>query len=238
MKVRRAALASGAASFLLSLDFCFAQVSSADTDNAAPFGPPVDDERVYVHGLLDQFEYRVGKGEDLLRWQGQGWVGTDRDRLWLKSEGFLAPGGKARDAMHEALYDRPFSTYFDIQAGLRYDADSDPSRAWAALGIQGVAPQWFNVEATVYVSDAGHLAARCRTSYDLLLTQHLILQPELEFNAYSKADPPRGVDAGFSEFEAAMRLRYEIARKFAPYMGVNYQTDRQWGFVVGIRSWF
>jgi copper resistance protein B len=202
--------------------------------------------------LLDQFEYRVGGGQNLARWEGEGWIGTDRDRLWLKSEGFLAPGGKASDGTHEALYDRPFSTYLDLQAGLRYDVDSEPSRAWAALGIQGLAPQWFNVEATAYISDTGHLAARGRTSYDLLVTQRLILEPEFEFNVCSKADPPRGVGAGLSELEAGIRLRYEFWRKFAPYIGVNYRdvlgptanyarqrgaTSINWTFVVGLRSW-
>jgi len=252
MKRRFAAVAL-ATSFCLTTGSCWPQTPGADAESPAPFGPPVEDARVYVHGLFDQLEDRIGNGDNVLRWEGQAWAGTDQNRLWLKSEGLLGHGSKVSDGLHEALYDRPFSTFFDVQAGLRYDVDSDPSRAWAALGLQGLAPQWFNVEATVYASDGGHLAARFRTSYELLFTQRLILEPEIEFNAYSKADPSRGVGAGLSELEGGFRLRYEVSRKFAPYIGLNDRTvfgstagyARQRGettndlsFVAGLRSWF
>ncbi len=240
------------ASLLVAARIAHAQTPGADANVAAPFGPPVEDRRLYVHGLLDQFEGRIG-GENSFRWDGQAWVGSDTNRVWLKSEGTVASSGKVADGIHEALYDRPVTTYFDIQAGIRYDIDSSPSRGWAAIGVQGLAPQWFDVEATAYASDSGHLAARLKTSYDLLLTQRLILQPEVELNFYSKSDPGRGTGSGLSDLDAGLRLRYEFTRKFAPYIGVVFE-DKFGGtatfarqdnestndvrFVVGIRSWF
>ena len=229
-----------------------AQVHPAEPSAAAPFGSPVEDQQIYVHGLLDQFEGRIG-GDHSFRYEGQAWAGTDRNRLWFKSEGEVAGNGKFGDGVHEALYARHITTYFDLQGGIRYDIDSGPSRGWAAFGIQGLAPQWFDVEATAYVSDSGHLAARLRTFYDLLLTQRLILEPEIELNFYSKSDPGRAIGPGLSDLDTGLRLRYEFTRKFAPYIGIAYQNKfggtaafaRREGestndvrFVFGIRSWF
>jgi len=136
---------------------------------------------------------------------------------------------------------------------LRSDIDSRPTRNWGALGIQGLAPYFFDLEVTGFVSGEGHLAGKLEASYDLLLTQRLILQPQVEFNIYSKADPARLVGAGFSDIDNGLRLRYEFDRKFAPYIGVVYEGKfgqaaifaRQFGessgdvrFVFGIRTWF
>lgn len=215
---------------------------------------PVMDRSIFVHALLDQFEGRAGgRGTPDFRWSGQGWVGTDYDKFWIKSEGFVRNNGRIEDGRHEFLYDRAISTYFDLQGGLRSDIDSRPTRNWAAFGLQGLAPLFFNLEATGYVSDQGHLAARVEASYDLLLTQQLILQPQVELNLYSKADPARLVGAGLSDIDTGLRLRYEVSRKFAPYIGVAYEGKfgqtagfaRRAGegtggvrFVFGIRSWF
>lgn len=227
-----------------------AQTPDADPNSSEPFGPPVDDEHVWAHAILDQFEGRLG-GENSLRWEGEAWTGTDTHRLWLKSEGELQRG-KLADVQHEILYDHPISTYFDLQAGLRYDLDSLPGRGWAALGVEGLAPDFFHVSATAYASDTGHYAAKLIGSYDLLITQRLILQPEMELNLYTKTDPRRLVGSGFSDLDTGLRLRYEISRKFAPYIGIA--DEKQFGrtgtltalagkktdalrFVVGLRSW-
>ena len=136
---------------------------------------------------------------------------------------------------------------------MRSDLDSRRTRNWAALGIQGLAPLFFNIEGTGYLSDQGHLAARFEASYDLLLTNRLILQPEFEINVYSKSDPARLIGAGISDIDSGLRLRYEIDRKFAPYVSVAYEEKfgqtasfaRRAGestngvrFVFGVRSWF
>lgn len=214
--------------------------------------PPVMDNRIFGHILLDQFEGRTDGRNVNLKWDGQAWLGTDYDKLWFKSEGTLQHDGKVDDGRTELLYDRAVTTYFDLQGGIRSDIDSRPTRNWAAFGVQGLAPLFFDVEATVYISGQGHLAARFQASYDLLITQQLILQPEAEINLYSKADASRLIGPGLSDIDTGLRLRYEFSRKFAPYIGIAYggkfgQTGefaRRNGdstsdvrFVFGIRSW-
>ena len=184
---------------------------------------PVYDQEIFAHGMFSQLEGRWNGSNTQFRWEGQGWVGTDLDKLWIKSEGTLLSNGTLDDGQHQFLYSRAVTTYFDLQAGLRSDIDSRPTRNWGALGIQGLAPYFFDLELTGYASDEGHLAAKLEASYDLLLTQRLILQPQIEVNLYSKADPSRMVGAGFSDIDTGLRLRYEIDRKFAPYLGVVYE---------------
>ena len=228
-----------------------AQTPGADPNSPAPFGSPVDDEHVWLHMILDQFEGRLG-AQNALRWDGEAWTGTDENRLWLKSEGELEDG-KVSDGEHELLYDKPISSYFDLQAGLRYDIDDRPSRGWGALGIEGLSQYFFHVAATAYGSDTGHFAAKLFGSYDLLLTQQLILQPEAELHLYTKSDPKRLIGSGVSDLDTGLRLRYEISRKFAPYVGVSYekrfaQTGRLAAaagektdalrLAVGVRTWF
>jgi copper resistance protein B len=199
-----------------------AEMGSSGPTVAAPFGAPVDDEYVFYHAVLDQFEGRFGRGNSF-RWEGEAWAGTDTDRVRLKSEGEAA-NGNVEDGQQELLYARPISTYFDLQGGMRYDLDSRPGRGWAAFGIEGLAPLFFHVSGTGYVSDRGYFAAKLEGSYDLLLTQTLILQPRVEMNFYSKADPSRFVGSGLSDLDAGLRLRYEVSRKFAPYIGVVYEN--------------
>lgn len=221
---------------------------------AAPYGNPIADNRVYVHGIFNQLEGRLGNGSSL-RWDGQAWAGTDYDRLWLKSEGRYNVNrkGTMTDGDHELLYDRPVSTYFDVQAGVRIDLDSLPTRTWVALGVQGLAIEFWDLEATLYASDNGHYALKTNASYDLLLTQRLILQPQFETNWYTKTDPRRRIGSGLSDIDMGLRLRYEFSRKLAPYVGVAYQRSfsgtasyaREDGghvndvrFLAGLRVWF
>jgi copper resistance protein B len=198
------------------------------SDQPAPagtsdIGQPVMDRMIFVHGILDQFEGRTDGRTPDLRWSGEGWIGTDYDKFWVKTEGFRRSNGTVDDGQHEFLYDRAITTYFDVQAGLRSDLDSRRTRNWAALGFEGLAPLFFHVQGTGYVSDSGHFAARFEGSYDLLLTNTLILQPEFEINLYSKSDPARLVGAGISDIDTGVRLRYEFDRKFAPYIGIAYE---------------
>src|SRR5689334_18625300 len=214
--------------------------------------PPVMDQGIYAHAIFNQLEGRWNGSNPEFRWEGQGWAGTDYDKLWIKSEGTLSKGA-IDDGQDQFLYSRAITTYFDLQGGLRSDIDSRPTRNWAAFGIQGLAPYFFDLEVTGFVSGEGHLAAKLEASYDVLLTQRLILQPQIELNVYSKADPARLVGAGFSDIDTGLRLRYEFSRKFAPYIGVVYQGKfgqtanfaRQAGestgdvrFAFGVRVWF
>jgi copper resistance protein B len=213
---------------------------------------PVMDQPILAHVIFSQLEGRFNGANTEFRWEGQGWVGTDYDKLWIKSEGTLSKGA-LDDGQQQFLYGRAITTYFDLQGGLRSDIDSRPTRNWAAFGIQGLAPYFFDLEVTGFVSGQGHLAAKLEASYDLLLTQRLILQPQVEFNIYSKGDPARLVGAGFSDIDTGLRLRYEFSRKFAPYIGVVYEGKfgqtanfaRRAGestgdvrFALGVRVWF
>jgi len=219
--VSRIVVASALAVLSIWSLLAYAQNAREDPNAAAPFGTPVDDERVYTHAQFDEFEGRFGDGNSSFRWDGEAWIGTDANRLWLKSEGF-ANAGITEDGQHELLYARPISTYFDLQAGARYDLDSAAGRGWAALGVEGLAPQFFKVSFTAYVSDAGHVAAKFTGSYEVMLTQRLILEPLVELDCYSEPDPGRQIGAGLSELDTGLRLRYEVVRKFAPYFGVSF----------------
>ncbi len=214
---------------------------------------PVMDEAIFTHVLLDQAEDRWNGRNHEFRYDGQAWSGTDRDKLWIKSEGTVLNTGRFTDAQHEFLYDRAITSYFDLQGGVRVDLDSGVQRTWGAFGVQGLSLYFFDLEATAYVSDRGRFAARFLGSYDLLLTQRLILQPEVELNLYSKSDPGRGSGSGFSDIDTGLRLRYEITRKFAPYIGVAYagrffqsanlaqregQPPNDLRFAFGARIWF
>jgi copper resistance protein B len=228
-----------------------AQMAMGGPSAAAPFGAPVDDEHIFYHLLFDQLEGRFGR-DGSFRWEGEGWAGTDMNRVVLKTEGTVTKG-VVEEGDQELLYARPVSTYFNVQGGVRYDLDSAPGRGWAAFGIEGLAPLFFHVSATGYVSDRGHLAGKLEGNYDLLLTQTLILQPQLEMNFYSKDDPARMIGSGLSDLDAGLRLRYEITRKLAPYIGVTYENKRgdtarfarsagepvsDLRFSAGVRVWF
>ena len=237
-------------------------VPSSEPTSTYPKEEPssMGENAIFWHVLFNQLEGRSNGPDNELRWDGQAWVGTDWNKLWFKSEAFFnkhgnTGHGKLEDGIHEVLYDRPipFLRYFDWQTGFRYDGDSAPPRYWGALGIQGLAPEFFDVEATLYLRNGGHFAARLVGSYDILLTNRLIAEPEIEMNFYSKGDPGRAIGRGLSELDTGLRLRYEISRKFAPYLGFAYTQQcggtaglvRREGDIVydprlvfGIRTWY
>jgi copper resistance protein B len=188
--------------------------------NASDFGSPMMEHQIFAHAMLNQFEGRTDGPDNEFRWDGEGWMGTDTNRVWVKSEGF-GGNGTVSDGDHEVLYDRPIPRmrYFDAQVGVRADLDSGPARAWAAIGIEGLAPYFLQFEPTLYIRNDGRIAGRINGSYDLLLTQRWIVQPQVELNFYSKDDAARRIGSGLSEIDTGVRVRYEISRKFAPYAG-------------------
>lgn len=249
--MKRIAPSLGACAGLLLAALPARAEMSMQPSAAAPFGAPVDDEHVFYHLLFDQLEGRFGKQAGF-RWEGEGWAGTDVNRIVLKTQGEVAKG-KIGDGDQELLYARPISTYFNLQGGLRYDLDSGPGRGWAAFGVEGLAPQFFHVSATGYIGDQGRFAARLEGNYDLLLTQSLVLQPQIEMNLYSQNDLGRKIGTGLADLDTSLRLRYEITRKFAPYIGVAYEnkfggaanqvraTGEQTSvlrFSIGLRTWY
>jgi len=165
---------------------------------------------------LEAFRDAQGNGQ---QWEIEGGYGNNRDRLWMRSEGERSDG-RLQEANVELLWQHAVAAFWDTQLGLRTDLGDGPDRHWAAFGIQGLAPYWFELEATGYVGATGRTAARLRAKYELLFTQRLVLQPELELNAYGKADPARGTGSGLSDASLGLRLRYEIRREVAPYVGL------------------
>ncbi|TAK99125.1 MAG: copper resistance protein B [Rhodospirillaceae bacterium] len=249
----RAVLIGAAVGLTFSSLAARAQMIHGGPGPSASMGEMGEDQQVWVHGILDQFEARVASGNTSLRWQGEAWLGNDDYRIRLKSEGERTTSGVVTDGQQEIYYARPVSPFFDIQIGARYDLDSLRGRGWGAFGIEGLAPYFIHVAATAYVGGGGHAAAKFEGYYDLLITQRLILQPQVELNLYTNNDPARRIGAGFSDMDAGLRLRYEISRKFAPYVGMSYthkfgQTGRyavaagedrgSLRFTTGIRVWF
>jgi len=225
--------------------------SDPNIDQRAPFGMAMHDDRPFFHILMEQMEYRDGQEAGIFQWEGLAWYGNDTHRLWLKSEGEISDG-TFEQGQQEILYGRPITQYFDLQAGFRYDLDDNPGQAWIAFGVQGLAPNFFHVSATGYASDRGHFAANAEVSFDLLLSQRLILQPKAEIDIFTRNNTARSIGSGLSAFEGGLRLRYEITRKFAPYIGLAYERSfgntRQFAisngedpetlqFVVGLRAW-
>jgi copper resistance protein B len=202
--------------------------------------------------MLERLEARVGKGEDAYLWDAQGWTGGDIDKLWIKTEGEGAFGSAVEDAEVQALWSHAIGPWFDLQAGVRYDIEPD-SRGHAVLGVQGLAPYMFELDAAAFLSDRGDLTARVEGEYDQRITQRLILQPRAEISLAAQDIPEIGVGSGVSSVEVGLRLRYEIRREFAPYVGVGYSAKlgqtadfaREDGedsdvlaALIGLRAWF
>lgn len=229
-------------------------ITDADRAAARPPGGHMQhlDNKIHGYSLLNRLEgwdADPGKG---LTWEGQGWIGTDLDRLWWRSEGERIDG-HTESAGIEVLYGRSVSAWWDVVAGVRHDFMPGDPQSFAAFGVQGLAPQKFAVSATAYVGERGQTAARFEAEYELLLTNRLVLQPLVEAEWYGKDDPVRAICSGLSTAGAGLRLRYEFTRRFAPYIGVVH--ERAFGntadlrrdegenasgtrFVAGVRAWF
>jgi copper resistance protein B len=217
------------------------------------------DEMVEVMGMddrarlgtfaLDRLEYVEGGAA---AWSAQAWYGGDVNRFVLRSEGEHADGGIAHADL-ELLWGHAIAPFWDSRLGLRQDFGRGPDRTWVAFGMQGLAPYWFDVSATAYVGARGRTALRVEADYDLLLTQRLVLQPRVEVNAYGKDDPEAGIGSGLSDASVGVRLRYEIRREFAPYVGLQRsrlfggsaeharadgEEDSELQWVAGVRAWF
>ena len=222
---------------------------------------PMELHAMHKHGetqltklMLDRFELRDSKPDRTPYWDAQAWIGGDIQKLWFKTEG-EARRRKVREADIEAFYSRAVAPYWDVQTGVRHDLQVNglPSRDWLAIGVKGLAPYLFDIDATAYVGDTGRSAARVKAEYNLLLTQRLVLMPEFEANLYGKKDPGRELGAGLASLELSLRLRYDIRRTFSPYIGVvwtrlygdtanyalqNGATAHGAEFVAGVRTWW
>ena len=202
---------------------------------------------------LDLAEVQVRGGKNGYRLEGEAWFGGDIDRAKVKAKGEGEFGGPLEHLELQALWSRAIDPWWSVNAGVRHDVKPDPSRTYAVLGIEGVAPYWFHLEGSAFVSTKGDIHLRAEGSYDQRITQRLILQPRIEANLAAQDVPELGIGSGLSDVELGLRLRYEIVPEFAPYVGVEYgrkigdtaRFARAAGesvggasFVAGVRLWF
>lgn len=232
-----------------------AAVQGADKEG---WPSPVHDEIATGSVLLDRLEYAWGEDEDTLNWDIQGWYGGDYNRIWVETEGEdVRSGGDGGEAEVEILYSRMISPFWDIQAGIGqqslYGPGPDHDRTYATVGFQGLAPYYFEMDPSLRVSEDGDVSATLEAEYELLFTQRLILQPRFA-TAYAVDEVEEfGVGEGFNFVQAGLRLRYELVREFAPYIGISWrralgdtadlmesegEDDDETSFVAGIRMWF
>lgn len=209
--------------------------------------------RTFSQIMFNLAEVQARAGRDGYRWNGEAWIGGDIGRLWLKSEGAGAFGDRLDSAEVQVLYSHAIGPYFNVQAGVRHDFGPGPDRSYATIGFEGLAPYWFEVEGALFLSDKEDLRGRLEGYYDQRITQRLILQPRVEFNLSAQDVPENRIGSGLSDAELGLRLRYEVTRRFAPYVGISHEAKigrtadfaRAEGedptttsLVAGVRLWF
>jgi len=207
----------------------------------------MDDDARYGKFMVDQAEVH----DDTFSWDLDAWYGSDFDKLWLKSEG--AQGDDEDRFAVDVSWDHVFARWWSVQTGIRHEErEGEPSTS-LLLGLQGLAPQWFEIDARLYVDEHGGVSLHTEVDYDLLLTQRLVLQPDLKLTANDRTDISRGAGSGLSEMELGLRLRYELRREIAPYIGIRWmrnfgatadiaraagRDDNEVQALAGLRFWF
>lgn len=241
--IRRLGRAAGFALFLATM--------------ASPVSGQIMDQARYLYLFADNLEQATGFAGNPVRLEGDVWYGGSYNRLWVKLDGDIGTQGAGEGEVEsQALFSHLFSPYWDVQAGLRVDRSwggLGRTRTHFALGLQGLAPYWFEVETALFVSTSGDVSASLQASYELLFTQRLIIEPEIEVNAAVQDVPAWGVASGLTDTEFGLRLRYEFRREFAPYVGYVWQrayggtadlrrsSSEPWhrrSLVAGIRMWY
>ncbi|MDH5599938.1 MAG: copper resistance protein B [Gammaproteobacteria bacterium] len=211
-----------------------------------------EDDPLVTKVMIDQLETRFVDGDDPLVLEGKLTIGKDLNKFVIKAD-----VEQVKSEIHElelqALYSRAIDPYWDFQIGIRQDQKPAPSKNWLAIGFEGVAPYWFEVDTALFIGEEDQVGLRFAAEYEWMITQRWVLSPEFSLNIHSKDDEARGVGSGLSDTQLGLRLRYEIKREFAPYIGVNW--NKKYGntatfakndgeevsstqFVAGIRAWF
>ena len=220
-------------------------------------GAQMGEPGLYGMFRAEQLEASLNGDSNPISWDVSSWVGADWNRLWFKSEGDVPTNERAVEFEAQLLYSRLIAPFWELQVGVRADLLAEPGnragRAQLVLGLQGLARYWFELEPAIFISQRGDVSARVRASYDVFITQRLIFQPDVEFNVAIQSVPEFGVGAGFNDLQIGLRFRYEFVRKFAPYLGMNWQRSfgqtarmartngegaRDLRGVLGLRVWF
>lgn len=230
----------------------------AHAQKAPPFSNNIlMDNQTYVFFMADRLEYNLNSGVNPLVWDAQGYIGKDLSKVWFKTEGEALAAKTEGEMEFQGLYSRGITAYFDVQAGIRYDvaynAEDSQSRGFAVIGLQGQAPYLFDIDGNIAVSDAGDVSASFEAEYDLPITQRLWAQPRFATNIAIQEVRKWGVGSGFNNVQLGFRLRYEIEREFAPYIGISWNRKlgetadfsrteggraSVLGLVGGVRVWF
>lgn len=231
-------------------ELTFAFISCALSTSVYAAG--MEDDPITTKVMIDQLEKRVTDGDDPLVLEAQAWIGKDLNKFVIKAD-VEQVKGETEELELQALYSRAIDPYWDFQIGVRQDQKPKPNRNWLALGFQGLSPYWFEIDSTLFIGEEDQIELRFSAEYEWMLTQRWVLSPEVEFNFHSKDDAITGTGSGLSDSQLGIRLRYEIKREFAPYIGVNW--NKKYGgtadfarndgeevdstqFVLGIRAWF
>jgi len=196
-------------------------------NDAEDWPEPINDSITHWLFLIEQLEYRNNEGSDSLNWEATGWIGGDYERFWLETEGEVGlVSEEGTEAEVQLLYGKLVAPFWDLQAGLRYDrtfsTEDDIGRGFGVIGLQGLAPYQFEIDASFFVSEDADISARVSAETHFLLTQRLVLQPEVEVNLAVQEVEEWGVGSGLNDVELSMRLRYEFSREFAPYLGISW----------------
>ena len=211
-----------------------------------------EDDPLITKVMIDQLETRITNGDDPTVLEGNIWIGKDLNKFVLKAD-IEQVNGETEELELQALYSRAIDPYWDLQVGIRQDQKQIPEKNWFAIGFMGVAPYWFEVDTSLFIGESEQIGLRFEAEYEWMLTQRWVLSPEVEINLHSKDDAATGTGSGLSDTQVGLRLRYEITREFAPYIGVNWNkkygntatfakndgekaNDTQ--IVAGIRAWF
>ena len=212
----------------------------------------MEDDPVLVKVMIDQLETRLVNGDNPAVLEAQAWIGKDLNKFVMKAD-IEQVAGATEEQELQALYGHAISPYWDFQAGIRQDQKPTPTRNWLALGFQGLAPYWFEVDTSLFIGESGQVGLRLQAEYEWMFTQRLVLSPEIEVNLHSKNDAATGTGSGLSDSQVGLRLRYEIVREFAPYIGINWtnkygqtatyarnngETVNSMQVVAGVRAWF
>lgn len=212
----------------------------------------MEDDPLLFMLKADQFELRDADEGDASAWEGHIWIGKDLNKLWIKSQGERLES-ESESVETQLLYSRAIDANWDLQIGFRHDSIPSPQRDWAVIGFNGVAPYWFEIDTALFIGDDDRIGLRFETEYEFMLTQKWVLVPEIEINWFTEDDNDLGIGSGISNIEAGIRVRYEITRKVAPYIGLNYETllgdtedmaesagadTSETQLVLGLRFWF